>query len=98
MPLPDPTKYIPPPLLQQINPVFGVFASIPSIFFAFDGFYATAGIQTEMKEPKKTAMAMSVGLAIVSFIDVAISVSLLIASGTGEISGFQVFLASHNLN
>jgi amino acid transporter len=61
--------------------------SIPSIFFAFDGFYSTAGIQSEMKDPKKVSLAMTLGLAIVSFINVAISLSLLLCSTDGTIAG-----------
>jgi amino acid transporter len=72
-----------------LSPVLGIFASIPSIFFAFDGFYATAGIQSEMKEPKKVSKAMMVGLLIVSTISILISVSLLISSGTGKFGGLE---------
>lgn len=77
------------PLFQQLSPVLGVFCSIPAIFFAFDGFYATAGIQSQMKEPKKVSMAMAVGLAVVSFIDILISVSLLLCSTNGKIDGIE---------
>ncbi len=74
------------PLFNELNPVLGIFISIPSIFFVFDGFYSTAGLQTEMKEPKKTSNAMLIGLLCVSSIDLLISISLMI-SGQGSLSG-----------
>jgi amino acid transporter len=65
-------------------------SSIPAVFFAFDGFYSAAGIQTEMKEPKKVSMALAVGIAIVSAIDVLIAFSFLIGTGTGKLSDLHV--------
>jgi amino acid transporter len=61
-------------------------SSIPAIFFAFDGFYSTAGIQSEMKEPRKISMAMGLGMAIVSALDIIISISLLLGTETGKMS------------
>jgi len=49
-----------------------------------------------MREPKKTSLAMAVGLGIVSFIDVMISISLLIGSENGTI-GSITFLIDNNL-
>jgi amino acid transporter len=68
----------------------GVLSSIPAIFFAFDGFYSTAGIQTEMKEPKKVSLAMAVGIAAVSAIDIIISFSLLLGTKDGKMAGLQI--------
>lgn len=89
--LPDPNgQYITnTPLFSQLNPVLGIFASVPAVFFAFDGFYATAGLQSQMKEPKKISMSMTIGLAAVAFIDILISVSLLLSSTNGKIGGIQ---------
>ncbi|MDE6477091.1 MAG: APC family permease [Mycoplasmoidaceae bacterium] len=83
-------SYVKPatPLFNELNPVLGIFISIPSIFFVFDGFYSTAGLQTEMKEPKKTSNAMLIGLLCVSTIDLLISISLMI-SGQGSLSGLS---------
>jgi amino acid transporter len=72
-------------MFNQLTPAVGIFLSVPAIFFAFDGFYSTAGIQSEMKEPKKVSLAMSLGLAIVSFLNVMISLSLLLCSKEGSI-------------
>lgn len=81
------------PLFNQLNPVLGIFISIPSIFFVFDGFYSTAGLQAEMKEPKKTSNAMLFGLLVVSGVDLLISISLMI-SGKGSLSGLKEWFDS----
>lgn len=91
--VPEPTKT---PLFNQLNPVSGLFVSIPSIFFVFDGFYSTAGLQTEMKEPRKTSIAMIIGLCVVSFIDILISVSLMI-SGKGSLAGLTDWFKERNV-
>jgi amino acid transporter len=70
--------------------MLGVLSSIPAIFFAFDGFYSTAGIQSAMKEPKKISMAMGLGMAIVSALDIIISLSLLLGTHSGKLSDLQV--------
>lgn len=77
--------------LTQLFPILGIFGSIPAIIFSFDGFYASAGIQSEMEEPRKTPLALVVGLIIVSAIDVLISISLLIGSKEGTISSLNFF-------
>lgn len=77
--------------LMQLFPVLGIFGSIPAIIFSFDGFYASAGIQSEMQEPSKTPLALIVGLIIVSVFDVLITVSLLIGSQNGKISTLNFF-------
>jgi amino acid transporter len=61
----------------------GILSSIPAIFLAFDGFYATAGIQSLMKEPKRVATSMSVGIAIVSAIDISITLALILTTYSG---------------
>ncbi len=83
------------PLFNELNPVLGIFISIPSIFFVFDGFYSTAGLQTEMNEPKKSAKAMLIGLLTVSCIDILISISLMI-SGKGSLEGLQEWFEEKN--
>ncbi|MDE7433850.1 MAG: APC family permease [Mycoplasmoidaceae bacterium] len=85
----------PTPTFSELSPVIGLFLSIPAIFFVFDGFYSTAGLQTEMREPKKTSVAMLIGLCAVSVIDILISISLMI-SGQGSLSGLRVFFDQHH--
>jgi amino acid transporter len=43
-----------------------------------------------MKEPKKISMAMGVGMAIVSALDVIISISLLLSTSTGKMADLNV--------
>jgi amino acid transporter len=78
------------PLFSDKLPVLGILSSIPAIFFAFDGFYSTAGIQGVMKEPKKISSAMGLGMAIVSALDIIISLSLLFGTHSGKISDLQL--------
>ncbi|QZX49507.1 APC family permease [Mycoplasma sp. E35C] len=84
--------------LNSLSPGFGLFIAMGAIFFAFDGFYVTAGIQTEMKEPKKTPWAILFGMIVVTVIYLVIAISMSIGAKQGSPSGFQEFLSSHNLN
>lgn len=80
-------------LLSRGLGILGVIGSIPAIAFAFDGFYNAAGMQSEMKEPKKTPQALLIGLLIVSIIDLVIGISLLIGTSDnnlGKISGLAL--------
>lgn len=80
-----------------VSPVFGFFGSLAAIFFAYDGFYATAGIQTEMREPKKTPKAIVLGLAIVTAIYLAIAISMSVAGTNANLSTFSAYLAKHHV-
>lgn len=60
----------------------GVFLAVTAIFFAYDGFYVAAGIQSEMKEPKKTPAAIFLGLAITTLIYLLIAISMSINGGS----------------
>jgi amino acid transporter len=77
------------PLFSQLSPVFGIIASIPAIFFAFNGFTYPANLTSDMKEPKKLPLTMTLGLIIVTLIYVGISVSMLISSKTGGVDGLK---------
>lgn len=74
--------------LAGLSPVFGLFTSMAGIFFAFDGFYVTAGVQSEMAEPKKTPLALVLGLSAVTTIYVLVAVSMTIGASSG---GFYSF-------
>ncbi len=80
---------------QYMSPGIGLFMAMGGIFFAYDGFYVTAGLQTEMKEPKKTPLAIVLGLGIVTIIYLLIAISTSII-GNGGIGGFSDWLADHN--
>ena len=79
--------------LAQMFPVLGIIGSIPAIIFSYDGFYSAAGIQSELEEPKKTPVALVVGLVIVSVINLLIAVSLLFGTrdGTGRVNALAWF-------
>lgn len=82
-----------PMQLEFMTPGIGLFMAMGAIFFAYDGFYVTAGLQTEMKEPKKTPLAIVLGLGVVTVIYLLIAISMSIG-GDGGLFGFRGFLAS----
>lgn len=77
--------------LVNYLPSLGIIGSIPAIAFSFDGFYTCANLKCEMQQPQKIGQSMLYGLIIVSIIDVILSLSLLIGSQNGKISGLQWF-------
>lgn len=81
---------------SSITPGFGMFIAISGIFFAYDGFYVTAGIKSELKEPKKAPMAIFVGLVIVTVIYLLIAISMSLGSD-GSPNGFLSWLQSKKL-
>ncbi len=66
----------------NIFPHIGMFLSISAIFFAYDGFYVVAGIQTELKEPKKTPLVILIGLIITTIIYLVIAITMSINDGS----------------
>ncbi len=84
--LPGGTHHAPenPYQLQAISPAIGLFCSLSAIFFAYDGFYVAAGIQSEMKEPKKTPTVLVVGLSLVTVFYLLIAVSSMLGAEKGE--------------
>lgn len=85
-PLPESMGPMPHARLAQMFPVLGILGSVPAIVFSYDGFYSAAGMQSEMAEPKKTPMALVLGLVIVSIINLAIAVSLLVGASNGKVN------------
>ena len=67
--------------LQTFAPGIGLFLSVAAIFFAYDGFYVAAGIQSEMEQPKKTPIAILFGLLITTGIYLAVSIAMSINGG-----------------
>ena len=89
--LPDEKWKIDHALFCQIFPGLGIIGSIPSIIFSFDGFYTSASLRSEMEKPEKIVSATTIGLVIVSVIDMLISLSLLFGSTNGKINGINWF-------
>ncbi len=79
-----------------MSPAIGLFMATGAIFFAYDGFYVTAGIQSEMKEPRKTPLAIVFGLGAVTIIYLLIAISMSLG-GDGGLFGFQDFLKERKL-
>ncbi|MDE7099778.1 MAG: APC family permease, partial [Malacoplasma sp.] len=82
---------------SQLTPGFGMFIAIGGIFFAYDGFYVTAGIQTEMKKPSKTPFAILFGLVTVTVIYLTIALSMSLGAENGNPFGYLPFLKQNNL-
>lgn len=78
--------------LRSFAPGLGLFLAISAIFFAYDGFYVAAGIQSEMAEPKKTPMAILLGLVVTTGIYLVIAISMSINGGS--FSGMGGFMKS----
>jgi amino acid transporter len=68
----------------------GVLSSIPAVFFSFDGFYSAAGLQTEMREPRKMPKAMTIGVTVVATLELIISISLLLGCQDGSLFGLNL--------
>lgn len=92
----DPTNRMELLTFSSITPGFGMFIAISGIFFAYDGFYVTAGIKSELKEPKKAPIAIFVGLIIVTIIYLLIAISMSLGSD-GSPNGFMKWLESKKL-
>ncbi|MGL4647716.1 MAG: APC family permease [Mycoplasmoidaceae bacterium] len=93
---PDPGPNYDPTRFSTFNPGFGMFLAMSGIFFAYDGFYVTAGLQTEMKEPRKTPKAILFGLLIVTGIYLAIAISMSL-NGTGSFFAFGEWLIANGM-
>ncbi|MBN0919143.1 APC family permease [[Mycoplasma] gypis] len=79
--------------LATLSPIFGIFTSMAAIFFAYDGFYVTAGVQSEMAEPKKTPLALIIGLSTVTAIYLIVAVSMTVGAAKGGFYGFADLLS-----
>ncbi|MGL5438488.1 MAG: APC family permease [Metamycoplasmataceae bacterium] len=86
-----------PPTLSAFSPGFGIFIAIAGIFFAYDGFYFASGMQSEMKNPKKTPIAIFVGLLIVTIIYLLIAITMSL-NGTGDFKTFGTWLKNQGLD
>ncbi len=86
--------------LTALSPAFGLIMSLSAIFFAYDGFYVACGIQSQMKEPRKTSSAIVIGLTIVTVIYLLIAIAMMVGASTGKhegtVYGFENFLIEHN--
>lgn len=101
----DPIQFVPTDTTNPINqfkfnlltPGFGLFIAVGAIFFAYDGFYITAGIQSEMKEPKKTPYALLYGLLSITVIYLAVAVAMSLSSTNGAPDGMKWIFERNNI-
>ncbi|AZZ65210.1 APC family permease [Metamycoplasma phocicerebrale] len=77
----------------RLTPVLGIFGSLAGIFFAFDGFYVSAGIQSEMKNPEKTPAALVVGLFTMTGIYILIAAAMSLGAKSGGFYDFGGLLS-----
>lgn len=80
---------------SKLSPGIGMFIAIGAIFFAYDGFYVGAGIQSELKEPKKTPIIILVGMIVVTIIYLLVAISMSISSSQGNPFGLKNWLQKH---
>lgn len=80
-----------------MSPGFGFFIASTGILYAYDGFYSSASIKTEMKDPKKSPLAILVGLVVTTAIYLLIAISMSLGSQHGDPQGLVSFFAQHNI-
>lgn len=80
-----------------MSPGFGFFIASTGILYAYDGFYSSASIKTEMKDPKKSPLAILVGLIVTTAIYLLIAISMSLGSQNGDPQGLVSFFAQHNI-
>lgn len=73
--------------LSQFFLGFGILASIPAIMFSFDGFYTATALRSKLKDPKKLPKIMIIGLVIVTFMYLFLTIGFLLGSKDGTADG-----------
>ena len=87
-----------PRTLVGFSPAIGVFMSLASVFFAFDGFYVAAGIQSQLKEPKKISNILLFGLLIVTVIYLSIALSMTLGANGGKWANVGAFFVERGVS
>lgn len=77
-------------------PGLGVCLSWAGIFFAYDGFYVSTGIEKDLKKPESTPKILLFGLTIVTIIHLIMAISMSL-NGRGDFKEYLDFLAEKNL-
>ncbi|QZE12483.1 amino acid permease [Mycoplasma sp. Ms02] len=85
------------PFAYKMIPGLGLFLSWAGIFFAYDGFYVSTGIEEELENPKDTPKVLLFGLTLVTIIHLVIAISMSL-NGKGDFNEFGAFLAKRNLS
>ncbi|GAA5414582.1 APC family permease [Ureaplasma ceti] len=87
-----------PKTLAMFSPAIGLLLSLAAIFFAYDGFYVAAGVQKQMKEPKKISSALLFGLLSVTVIYLSVALSLTLGADGGKWQDISYFFCKHNVS
>ena len=87
-----------PKTLAGFSPAIGVILSLASVFFAFDGFYVAAGVQSQLKEPKKISSIILFGLLFVTIIYLLIALSMTFGAVGGKWANVGEFFVSRRIS
>ena len=87
-----------PKTLARFSPAIGVILSLASVFFAFDGFYVAAGVQSQLKEPKKISSIILFGLLFVTLIYLSIALSMTFGAVGGKWANVGEFFVSRRIS
>ncbi|WGI36361.1 amino acid permease [Mesomycoplasma lagogenitalium] len=80
----------------KLIPFGGLAISILSIFYVYDGFYSSLGIQSELKTPNKVPSILILGLSGVLVINL-IMATFMSSNGKANFTEFSYFLKKHDL-
>jgi amino acid transporter len=83
--------------LTTFSPYLGIIASIPAIFFSFDGFYNSSSIESRMKEPKQFPKAMILGILLVGVVYLTFSICLVLGTKNGTLVELTSHLGDPNI-
>jgi amino acid transporter len=75
--------------LTSVSPFLGIIASIPAIFFSFDGFYTCSSLEKDMKKPEQFSKALVCGIIVVATFYILFSIFTLLAADGGTIIGLN---------
>ncbi|NQZ29110.1 MAG: APC family permease [Mycoplasmatales bacterium] len=84
-----PTADSPVKGLTGMSPYLGVVASVPAIFFAYDGFYTVSSIKEEMAKPKLLPLALAIGIGAITSMYLLITSGVLVGSKHGGANVFN---------
>lgn len=76
-------------MVASITPFIGIFGSLAAIFFAYDGFYESAGVTSEMREPRRVPHSFIWGIGIITILYITLTLLMSLASKGGNFSGTE---------
>ncbi|CAF0723804.1 unnamed protein product [Didymodactylos carnosus] len=76
--------------LISVSPYLGIFASVPAIFYSFDGFYSVTSLKRNLKSERSLGPLIAIGLSIVVGVYLLISTGLFVSSSDGTINNLKI--------